>query len=114
MSLRALGETASAGQLPDDGSDVAERALGVLGAADEVARRTREEAEEEMRRLIGEAREEAERVRAEGRGDGLQLQRATKELRVERQRSLDAVDALRDQLSSLLETDQARIQQPDG
>jgi cell division septum initiation protein DivIVA len=114
MSLRPLGESETAGQPPADKSDATHHVLSLLDTAAQVARRTREEAHEEAQRLIAEAREEAERIRAEARRDAPGLQRATEQLRVERQRSLDAVEALRDQLSSLLETRQARTHHPDG
>jgi cell division septum initiation protein DivIVA len=114
MSLRPLSETGTAGRAPADNSDATHRALSLLDTAAQVARSTREEAHAEAQRLIAEAHEEAARIRAEARGDSSELQRATEQLRVEQQRSLDAVEALRDQLGSLLETHQARIQQPDG
>ena len=97
--------------------------LGVLSLWDSEADRdasegalakTREEAQDEARRLIAEAREEAERIRAEARGDAPELQRATERLRGEQQRILDVVEALRDQLGSMLETHQARTQDSDG
>jgi hypothetical protein len=63
---------------------------------------------------MGKARVEAERIRAEARGDAPELRRATEQLRVEQQRSLDVVEALRDQLGSLLEAQQARTRESDG
>jgi cell division septum initiation protein DivIVA len=114
MSLRPLGETGPAGQSPADEPDPTHRALSLLDTAEQVARKTREEANGEAQRLIAEAREEAERIRAEARGDAPELQRATEQLRAEQQRSLDAVQALRDQLGSLLQKNQAQIQHPDG
>jgi cell division septum initiation protein DivIVA len=108
MSLRPLGDTGSAGQSPADKSDPTHRALNLLDTAAHVANKTREEAHEEAQRLIAGAHEEAERIRAEARRDGPELQRATEQLRVEQQRSLDAVEALRDQLGTLLETHRAR------
>lgn len=107
MALRPLGESGPAGQAPADTSDATHRALSLLDTAEQVARRTREEAHEEAQRLIEEAREEAERIRAEARGDAPELQRATEQLRLEQQRTVDAVEALRDQLGSMLETHQA-------
>jgi len=114
MALRPLGETGRAGGAPTDNSDATHRALSVLDTAEQVARKTREEAQDEARRLIAEAREEAERIRAEARGDAPELQRATERLRGEQQRILDVVEALRDQLGSMLETHQARTQDSDG
>ena len=107
MAVRPLGETGTAGQAPADNSDATDRALSLLNTAEQVARKTREEAHEEAQRLIAEAREEAERIRAEARGDAPELQRATEQLRVEQQRVLDVVEALRDQLGSMLETQRA-------
>ena len=114
MSLRPLGETGTAGQAPADRSDATHRALSLLDTAAQVARRTREEAHEEAQRLIEEAREEAKRIRAEARGDAPELQRATEQLRVEQQRTVDAVEALRDRLGSMLKTTKARTQGSDG
>jgi len=51
---------------------------------------------------------------AAARGDAPELQRATERLRGEQQRILDVVEALRDQLGSMLETHQARTQDSDG
>jgi len=114
MALPPLGETGTAGQVPAENSGAMHRALSVLDTAEQVARKTREEAEDEARRLIAEAQEEAERIRAEARGDAPELQRATEHLRDEQQRILDVVEALRDQLGSMLETHQARTQDSDG
>jgi vacuolar-type H+-ATPase subunit H len=114
MALSPVGETGTAGQVPADKSDVTHRALSVLDTAEQVARRTREEAHEEARRLIAQAREEAELIRAEAREDAPELQQTTEQLRVEQQRALDVVEALRDQLGSLLTAHQARTQQSDG
>jgi cell division septum initiation protein DivIVA len=114
MALRPLGETGTAGQALADKSDATHRALSLLETAEQVARRTLEEAHEEAQRLIGMARVEAERIRAEARADAPELQRATEQLLVEQQRTLDVVEALRDQLGSLLEAHQARTQESDG
>jgi cell division septum initiation protein DivIVA len=114
MALRPLGESGTAGQAPADTSDATHRALSLLDTAEQVARRTREEAQEDAQRLIAEAREEAERIRTEARGDAPELQRAAERLRVEQQRTLDGVEALRDQLGSILETHQARTQGSDS
>jgi hypothetical protein len=64
--------------------------------------------------LIAQAREEAELIRAEARENAPELQRATKQLRVEQQRALDVVEALRDQLGSLLNAHHARTQESCG
>jgi hypothetical protein len=114
MALRPLGETGTAGQVLADKSDATHRALSLLETAEQVARTTLEEAHEEAQRLMGRARVEAERIRAEARGDAPELRRATEQLRVEQQRSLDVVEALRDQLGSLLEAQQARTRESDG
>ena len=114
MALRPLGDTGTAGHAPADESDATHRALSLLDTAEQVARKTREEAVDEAQRLIVDARGEAERIRAEARGDAPELQRATEQLRVEQQRTLDVVEALRDQLGSLLATHQARTQDSDG
>lgn len=80
-----------------------------------MARRTREEAHEEARRLIAQAREERQRlVRAEAREDAPELQRTTERLRIEQQRALDVVEALRDQFDSVLNADEARAQESGG
>ena len=115
MALRPLGDTGTAGQVSQaDSSDATHRALSVLDTAEQVARRTREEASEAAQRLVAEARQEAERIRAEARGDAPELQRATELLRVEQQRALDVVQALRDQLGSLLNIHEARTKASDG
>jgi cell division septum initiation protein DivIVA len=107
MALRPLGETGTARPEAGDSTDATHRALSVLDTAEQVARRTREEAIEEAQRLIAEAHVESERIRAEARGDAPELKRATEQLRVEQQHALNAVETLRDQLGSLLGSHQA-------
>lgn len=114
MALRPSSETGTVGQTPTDIPDAAHRALSVLDTAEQVARRTGEEAREEAQRLIAQAREEAEGIRAEARGDAPELQRATEQLRDEQQRTLTALKGLRDQLGSLLDAHQARTQNSGG
>ena len=87
MALRPLGETGTAGGAPADNSDATHRALSVLDTAEQVARKTREEAHEQAQRLIAEANEEAERIREEARRDAPELRRATEQLRVDEQRT---------------------------
>lgn len=113
MATRAFSESETSGPAPADNNDGMDRAITVLQTAEQVAGKVREEAREEAQRLIAEAREEADRIRADARGDAPELERATEQLRVKRQRSLDAVEALRDQLGSLLDAHQAGTQQHD-
>ena len=114
MALRPLGETSTAGGTPADNSDATHRALSVLDTAEQVARKTREEAHEQAQRLIAEANEEAERIREEARRDAPELRRATEQLRVDEQRTVDVVAALRDELGTLLEAHRARTQDSNG
>ncbi len=114
MSLGPSGETGNAGETTADEFDTAQRTLSLLNTAAQVAHKTREDAGAEAQRVVAGAHEEAERIRAEARGDSPELRRATEQLREELQRSVDAVEAMRDQLGSLLETYQAKIQPPDG
>ena len=114
MACHRWARPERADQAPADQSDATYRALTVLDTAEQVARQTREEAHEEAQRLIAEAREEAERIREEASRDAPELQRATEHLRVEHQRTLDVVEALRNELGSLLEAHRARTQDSDG
>jgi cell division septum initiation protein DivIVA len=114
MALRPPGETGTADQAPGGHPDVTLHALSLLDTAEQVARRTSEEARQEAQRLIEDAREEAERIRSEARGDAPELQRATEQLRDEQRRTLHDVEELRDQLSSLLGAIEAGSQASDG
>jgi cell division septum initiation protein DivIVA len=114
MALRPPGETGTADQAPAGHPDVTFHAMSLLDTAEQVARRTSEEAHQEAQRLIEDAREAAERIRSEARGDAPELQRTTERLRVEQRRTLHDVEALRDQLSSLLGAPAAGSQPSDG
>jgi vacuolar-type H+-ATPase subunit H len=114
MTSRSFGQTGTTGPPSAANTDAAHRALSVLDTAEQVASRTRAEAREEAQRLIAEARQESERIRAEARGDASELQRATEQLRIEQESTLHVVEALRDQLGSLLDAHQAGTQKPDG
>jgi cell division septum initiation protein DivIVA len=113
MTLRPLGETGTSEQGSDDKSDDTHRALSLLDTAEQVARKTRVEADEAAQRLIAQAREEADRIRAEARGDAPELHRATEQLRMERQRALDDIEVLRARLGSLMEAHQRQAQETD-
>ena len=113
MSLGPSGDTGNAGAPAADEFDTAHRTLSLLNTAAQVALKTREDAGDEAQRVIAGAHEEAERIRAEARGDSPELRRATEQLREELQRSLDAVEAMRDQLGTLLETYREQTQPAD-
>jgi cell division septum initiation protein DivIVA len=114
MASKPFGETRAGGPVPADNTDPVHRAVSVLDTAERVARKIQGEAREEAQRLIAEAREESERIRDEARGDAPELQRATEQLRVEQQRILHDVEALRDQLDSVLDARRGGTQRPDG
>ena len=113
MASQPSGRTRSGGPVPADNTDPVHRALSVLDTAERVARKIEGEVREEAQRLIAEAREESERIREEARGDAPELQRETEQLRLTQQRILHDIEALRDQLDSVLDAHRG-TQRPDG
>jgi vacuolar-type H+-ATPase subunit H len=113
MASKPFGETRADGPVPADNTDPVHRAVSVLDTAERVARKIQGEAREAAQRLIAEAGEESERIRDEARGDAPELQRETEQLRLKQQRILDDVEALRDQLDSLLDAHRGGTQRPD-
>jgi cell division septum initiation protein DivIVA len=104
MASQPFGGTEWTSSTPADDTDTTHRAMNLLDTAEQVARKTKEEARLEGQRLISEARDESERIKEEARGAAPELRRATEELRLEQEGILNNVRALRDHLDSLLET----------
>jgi cell division septum initiation protein DivIVA len=113
MASKPFGETRAGGPVPADNTESVHRAVSVLDTAERVARNIQGEAREEAQRLIAEAREESERIREEARGDAPELQRETEQLRLKQQRIRHDIEALRDELDSLLEEHRGGTQRPD-